>query len=164
MTDKIGDEAIEVMVARTAIAEVLYGYARGIRNGDVSTCVEMFTHDAVFEVRDAAPAEAAGYRVRHILRGREEIRAYLQYGAAASVKAYPLIHNLMIEVNGLEAFSNCMMTAWVLPVGRQVLGEYEDRYRWEQGWRFVSRIYTILGPSGPALDSAKPPDRTSNQR
>jgi len=150
MTDKPADPALDILVARSAITEVLHGYARGVRNGDVPACVELFTHDAVFEVRDAAPAEPAGHRVRHLCRGREEIRAYLQHGAVASVKVYPLLHNLMIRVDGLQASSNCMMSAWVLPAGRQVLGEYEDRYRWEQGWRFVSRIYTILGQIGPA--------------
>jgi hypothetical protein len=164
MAEKRGDTAIEVMAARAAITEVLYGYARGVRNGDVSACVEMFTHDAVFEVRDAAHAEPAGYRVRHVLRGPEEIRTYLQQGAVASVKVCPLIHNLMIEVDGLEASSNCMMSAWVLPAGRQVIGEYEDRYRWDQGWRFASRVYTILGQIGSKPNSANPPDQPSSQR
>jgi hypothetical protein len=159
MTEKSADAAMEVLTARVAIAEVLYGYARGVRTGDIQSCVEFFTQDAVFEVRDAAPAEPAGYRVRDLLHGREEIQGYLQRGAMTSVKVYPLIHNLIIEVKGSEALSNCMMTAWVLPAGRQLLGEYEDRFRWEQGWRFCSRIYTIWGQISSASNNASPPDK-----
>lgn len=140
-----GLDTIERLAARAAIADVLHGYARGVRNGDPAACAAMFTEDAVFEIREADPNEASGYRVRQVLSGRAAIQAYLQQGAVASVKVCPLIHNLMIEVNGAEASSNCMMSAWVLPAGRQVLGEYQDRYRWQQGWRFSARVYTIWG-------------------
>jgi hypothetical protein len=155
------DSAVEAALAHKAISEVLYGYARGIRGGNVSACLDLFTQDAVFDIRDAAPAEPGGYRRRQLLHGREEIEAYLRKGAVASVKVFPLIHNVMIDVQGSEASSNSVMTAWVLPAGQQVLGEYEDRYRFQNGWRFVSRIYTIFGSVGAAPASADSAARSS---
>ena len=145
MIDRSGNITPEVLSARAAITDLLYGYARIVRNGDAAACAEMFTEDAVFEVREAAPGDPAGHQVRHAFRGRTEIQAYLQHGAVSSAKVCPLIHNPLIEINGHEATSNCMMTAWVLPMGQQLLGEYQDRYRFDDRWRFTARVYTIWG-------------------
>jgi hypothetical protein len=57
----------------------------------------------------------------------------------------PLIHNLLIQINGREATSTCVMTSLVWSSGRQIVGEYQDSYRNETGWRFASRIFTIIG-------------------
>ena len=43
-----------------------------------------------------------------------------------------------------------MMTARAWPGRRELIGEYRDTYRYESGWRFSGRIYTILKDDAPA--------------
>ncbi len=148
MSTSNDDSDIQELVAKAAITDLLFNYAKSIRNGDVDAAIAMFTDDAVFEIRDAAPEEPDGYRVRQRLSGRTEILAYLQQGSLASVRIYPLIHNPIVEVTGTRASSNSMMTAWILPVGKQLIGEYHDQYRWNGAWLFSARTYTILGQIG----------------
>jgi hypothetical protein len=149
MNNEVEAISHEVLAARASITDLIHGYARTVRQHDFPACAAMFTSDAIFEIREAAATEPAGYRQRYLFRGPDEIRDYLEKGAIASLSVFPLIQNLIISVKGLTATSNCMMNAWLMPGGRQILGEYEDFFRWESGWRFSRRVYTIWGQSGP---------------
>jgi hypothetical protein len=40
-----------------------------------------------------------------------------------------------------------VMTAYV-STGQRLIGEYNDHFRVEGGWRFTSRVFTILGNMG----------------
>jgi len=130
--------------ARAAIADLVHGYARNIRGGKGADCASLFTSDGVFEIRDAPLGSSEAPTVRTRLEGQEAIRAYLTGGAASEVRVCPMIHNLMIQVDGGQASSDCVMEA-ITSNGLRMFGEYHDRYLYEDGWRFVSRIYTIFG-------------------
>jgi SnoaL-like domain len=144
--EKVVDTAarIQLLESRLAIADVVHGYAFNIRSGNAAACEQLFTEDAVFEVRERTGG-AGITQTRSKLSGRSAIMAYLLDGAASQIRLCPLIQNLMIRVSGREAVSTSAMIAFVLPVGKGIIGEYEDSFRFEEEWRFTSRIYTILG-------------------
>jgi SnoaL-like domain len=129
---------------RAAIADLVHRYAFNIRTGRGADCAALFTEDAVFEIREAHPAKLAAARVRQSLAGRDAIRDYIVVAAGSGILVCPLIHNLLIEVNGNEAHSNCIMTTRTWPAGRELIGEYRDAYRYESAWLFRSRVYTIF--------------------
>jgi hypothetical protein len=135
---------MEVLAARAAIADLVYTYALNIRAGNGADCVRLFTQDGVFEVREASLGNRDAARTRSRLTGHDAISSYLVRAAGSEHRVCPMIHNLLIQVNGGEATSNCVMTSLVWPSGQQLLGEYHDTYRFETGWRFSSRVFTIL--------------------
>lgn len=135
----------ELLTTRAAIADLVHTYALNIRTGNGPACAQLFTEDAVFEVREAQVVSAQPARTRSTLVGREAITHYVARTAAPEMRVCPLIHNLLIQVNGHEASSTCVMTSLVWASGNQIIGEYQDRFRYENGWRFTSRIFTILG-------------------
>jgi hypothetical protein len=132
--------------SRAAIADLVHRYALNIRTGRGADCAALFTGDAVFEIREADPANQAAARVRKTLTGRDAIRDYLVAAAGSGIVVCPLIHNLLIEVDGDEARSNCIMNTRTWPSGHETIGEYRDRYRHESAWLFRSRVYTIFRP------------------
>lgn len=127
-----------------AIADLVHGYARNIREGRGADCLTLFTRDAVFEVRDAPLGSAEAPRTRARLEGHDAILAYLTNSASAETRVCPMIHNLLIEVNGPEAKSNSVMRA-IVSTGQGLFGEYHDGFRYEDRWLFSSRVFTILG-------------------
>jgi len=135
--------------ARAAIADVVHGYARNIRVGRPQECLALFTSDAVFETRDAPLGSREPPKTRSKLEGRESIMAYLAHSASGGTRVCPMIHNLMIEVNGKEAKSDCVMQA-IVSNGMSLFGEYHDRFRLEDGgWRFSARQFDIFGEFAP---------------
>ena len=135
------------MTARTAITDLVYTYALNIRTGNGADCAGLFTEDAVFEIRDAPVGSSEPGRTRSTLMGREAIANYVARTGAPGMRVCPLIHNLLIKVNAHEATSSCILTALVWAGGKQIVAEYDDSYRYEaaSGWRFTSRISTMLG-------------------
>jgi hypothetical protein len=136
---------MEPLAARAAIADLIHTYARNIRAGRGADCVQLFTADAVFEVRQAPLGNSDAVLTRAKIAGHEALSNYL-VGATGDARVCPLIHNLLIEVDGREALSNCVMTSLVWPSGQQLMGEYQDSFRFETrtGWRFSSRVFTIF--------------------
>jgi ketosteroid isomerase-like protein len=135
---------MELLQARLAITDLVHRYALNIRRGNGSACVALFTEDAVFEVREAPPGSPGPGRTRSRLSGHAAIEQYLVRSTATQTRVCPLIHNLLIEVNGHEASSTCVMTSPVWPAGTPIIGEYQDAFRHEGGWRFCSRVFTIF--------------------
>jgi hypothetical protein len=134
--------------ARAAIADLVHIYARNVRRGKPGDCAALFTEDAIFEVKEGLLGAEGPGRVRTRLEGHDAIRRYLEQGASGTTRVCPMIHNLLIAVNGLEASSDCVMRA-IMSNGQTLLGEYQDRYRYDRGWRFTARIFTIMAESGP---------------
>jgi hypothetical protein len=136
---------MEPLAARAAIADLIHTYARNVRAGRGADCVQLFTADAVFEVREVSLGGSDAVRTRSKIAGHEELSHYLVRATGES-RVCPLIHNLLIEVDGHEAVSNCVMTSLVWPSGQQLMGEYQDSFRFETGtdWRFSSRVFTIF--------------------
>jgi hypothetical protein len=135
---------IEFLEARAAITELVHLYALNIRSGNAAACEQLFTEDAVFEVRERLGGVGAG-RTRSKLTGVAAIMAYLNDGAASQTRLCPLIQNLIIRVSGHQATSSSAMVAFILSSGDRILGEYQDSFRYHHEWRFCSRIFTILG-------------------
>ena len=135
---------LALVEARLAIADVVHGYARNIRAGRGADCLALFTADGVFEIRDAPLDGSAEPTVRARLEGQQAIMAYLAGSAGGDARVCPMIHNLIIDVNGNEASSDCVMEA-IVSNGQTLFGEYHDRFRFEDGrWRFSSRLFTIF--------------------
>ena len=154
---------MEVLEAKSAIAELVYTYALNVRRGNGVACADLFTEDGIFEVREAPLAGKGEPLVRSRLVGRDAVAAYLGRAAASSdTRVCPVIHNLLIRVDGTEATSNCAMTAFIMPDGQQMIGEYNDSYRYDGAWRFSARIHTILGEIVPS--GAQPRVMTGNGR
>lgn len=145
-------ESLAVLEARAAIADLVHTYARNIRGGRGADCLALFTEDGVFEIRDQLFGSSEPPSVRARLEGRDAILAYLTNSAAGDVRVCPMIHNLLIEVNRNEAASSCMMTNLVSN-GQSLFGEYMDRFRFEDGWRFSERVFTIMGDFIPSRTS-----------
>ena len=135
----------DALEARAAITDLVYTYALNIRAGNGGECAKLFTADAVFEVREAVPGGRGAARPRTRLTGQDAIASYLARASGSDTRVCPLIHNLLIRIDGPEATSSCVMTSFVWPSGQQFIGEYQDSYRYETGWRFTSRLFTILG-------------------
>lgn len=135
---------IELLEARAAITELVHVYALNIRSGNGAACAPLFTEDAVFEVRERLGGVGPG-RTRSKFTGRAAIKTYLGDGAASQTRLCPLIQNLIIRVSGHQAASTSAMVAFMLATGDRIIGEYEDSFRFQQEWRFCSRIFTILG-------------------
>jgi hypothetical protein len=143
---------IALIEARAAIGDIVYGYARNIRAGKGADCVELFTEDAIFEVREAPLGSHSAGQARAKLAGHDAILRYLVHNASSQTRVCPMIHNLLIRVDGREASSDCVMTALV-STGQRLFGEYQDRFRYEDRWRFSSRVFTILAEFGPTTAS-----------
>jgi SnoaL-like domain len=134
---------VELLAARAQISDVVYRYAQLIRSGNVDDCMRLFTADATFEVRQAVAGDANSLRTRTQASGHEAILKLISQSVAPA-GVCPLIHNLLIDVNGSEATSSAVMTALVWSSGQTIVGEYQDSFRREGDWRFSARIYTIF--------------------
>jgi hypothetical protein len=136
-------ERLENLESRTAIEELIHAYARCIRRDLPDEAPLLFLPDGVFEIRDGHPHQPE-HQLRARLEGREHILFYLTQGKGKT-HPIPLIHNLMIEVNGDTATANCVMEAQVYGTPHKVLGEYNDTFRRVDGkWFFAARTYTIF--------------------
>ena len=135
--------------SRAAIADVVYGYARNIREADSAACVALFCDDAVFEIRALAEGTRGVATTRARLEGRSAIERYLTQTEVVKASVCPMIHNLTIRIDGDAADSHSLMTTLVWPDGKQIVGEYHDRFRFDGRWRFASRQFTIFGAFAP---------------
>lgn len=137
------ESRLEETESRAAIADLMHAYARVIRQDRPQDAPALFLRDAVFEIRDGHPS-LPDHTIRARLEGREHIATYLGRGGGGRPHPVPLIHNLMIELDGDMARANCVMEAQVLGTDRKVFGDYADTFRRVEGrWQFASRTYTI---------------------
>jgi hypothetical protein len=137
---------------RAHIADLIHEYALIIRYGRFADCEDLFTEDAVFEVRGGALGMLADAPVLTRLQGRSAILAHLVRGkpAGGGGAVCPMIHNILIRLNGAEASSSCVMAGFVAESGATIVGEYRDTFRSEDRWRFTSRTYTMFHNGGAA--------------
>jgi ketosteroid isomerase-like protein len=131
-------ERLLILEAKSAIADLVNAYARAVREGDTAALAPLFTNDGLFRVFDPD----GGVRVEIV--GGQALADF--YGRTIKKgEICPLVYDLMAEVRGDEAVSNCVMTG-ARPDGTpQFMGVYDDTYRRENGrWLFVSRIFNIM--------------------
>lgn len=128
-----------------AIADLVHGYARAIREARPQAGTALFTDDGVFEVRERNPHNPASERLLQRLEGREAVGAMIAQSTSGAVRLCPLIHNLMVTTSGDTAEANSIMEGRSWPAGGEFIGEYHDSFRrTPDGWRFSQRSYTLL--------------------
>lgn len=131
---------------RTKIANVVHRYAYYIRTQQAAKVADLFTEDAVFEVRSVNPLDLRNVQVRRTLTGRQAISDYVIKAEGYGIHVCPLIFNLLIEIDGDTATSNAVMESRTWPAGHEVIGEYDDSFRGEPDGCF-SRGCLPFGPA-----------------
>ncbi len=138
MNNDLSDSA-----AHRAIADLVHGYALAIRRGEAIRCPAMFTQDGSFEVRQADPRDSASVQRLSLAEGRDAVGRHLA-ASTSQVRMLPMIHNLIVDIDGDRATASSLMAGQSIPPGYEVIGEYADSFRLEEGqWLFSSRIYTM---------------------
>jgi hypothetical protein len=131
------------LVAKQAITELVHRYGQFVRQDCPELTADLYTPDGVFEVRRGSP-DRAEYTIQSRVEGREAIRAMLLPGKGKP-HPVPLIHNLMIAVDGDTAQASCVMVARMSHGEGGFWGEYRDSFARVEGcWHFSVRIYTIF--------------------
>lgn len=141
------EQRIDAVESRLAIAELVHRYARFVRYDQAEQASTLFTEDGTFEVRDGHP-DKPEFTVRSRQEGRAAIAASLGRGKGGP-HPVPLIHNLIVELDGDSATGNCVMEGQIFGTGQGVFGEYRDALRRADGqWLFAARVFTIFGGAG----------------
>jgi SnoaL-like domain len=131
------------LAAKQAITELVHRYAQLVRYDSPELTADLYTPDGVFEVRNGAP-DREEHTVQSRVEGREAIRAML-LPIKGGVHPVPLIHNLIIEVEGAAASATCVMEGRPSAGDGGFWGEYRDRLaRIEGRWYFAERVFTMF--------------------
>lgn len=137
------EERLDRLESRAAIEQLIHAYARCIRRDLPEEAPLLFLPGGVFEIRDGHPHRSE-HQLGARLEGREHILFYLTEGKGKALPV-PMIHNLMIEVDGDSASASSVMEAQIYGTSHKVLGEYNDSFRRVDGkWFFAVRTYTIF--------------------
>lgn len=128
------EQLLRELADREQIRDLVTLYAHRVTHGLSSA--DLFTDDGAYIHRRTPDGEP------EVTRGRKELDAhYVERPGAAGV-ATPMIHNLLINLNGDEADSICSIELRLWQAGKSSLatGYYRDRFRREDGrWKFVVR-------------------------
>lgn len=135
---------IDRLESEAAIAGLVHAYARAVRREEVEQVAGLFIPTGTFEVRAGHP-DRAEFTMRRRFETPDALVAFLLEGKGRP-HPVPLIHNLMIEVEGDAATANSMMAAPIYGTDHEVFGEYRDSFvRVDGCWLFSARIYTVYG-------------------
>ncbi|MFC0206133.1 nuclear transport factor 2 family protein [Novosphingobium soli] len=130
--------------ARTAIADLVHGYARAVRSEAYEAIAALFVPEGTFEVRSGRP-DGADSTLRQRFDSPAALVAFLLQGKGGP-HPVPLIHNLMVTVDGETAQAEALMTATITGTDRTVAGAYQDSFERRDGrWLFRARVYTVFG-------------------
>ena len=140
---------IQDILDRQAIADLVHTYAKHVRDGTAAQCGGLFTGDGIFEVRERNPHDPASDRELFRIEGDVAMWRFFRENVNGPARICPLIHNIIIALNGDTARASCMMEGRTVPPGDDFLGEYDDALRRTPGgWRFARRTYTFLRVPG----------------
>ena len=143
------EQRLDEAESRQAIAELIHAYARFIRRDEPDQVHTLFTADGTFELREGHP-DKAEFDVKYRLEGRESVRAQMSHNKG-NAHPVPLIHNLIVEIDGDGAAATCVMEGKIYGTSHGIFGEYHDRFRREHGkWLFAARIFTLFRGAAPA--------------
>lgn len=134
----------EIERARSEISDLVHRYAYFIRIGRPDDVAKLFTETGRMELRSMNPLDPETVQTGRTLQGVKAIEAYVTAAAQSGIKVCPMIHNLIIEIDGEMARSNCIMTSRTWPGASELIGEYQDTFRCASGWRFESRQFTMF--------------------
>lgn len=138
------EERVARIEAQGAVADLVHAYARAVRREAYEDIPALFVPNGTFEVRSGQP-DRAGFTLRQRFDSPQALAAFLMEGKGKP-HPVPLIHNLMVEVEGDTARANAMMVASITGTDKEVTGEYHDSFARVGGeWRFAARIYTVFG-------------------
>lgn len=138
------ERRIDRLESESAVARLVHAYAQAVRREEVERIADMFIPAGIFEVRGGHP-DRAEFTVRQRFETPAELVAFLLEGKGKP-HPVPLLHNMMIDVDGDTATANSMMAAPIYGTDHEVFGEYHDSFiRTEGRWLFSRRIYTIYG-------------------
>jgi ketosteroid isomerase-like protein len=140
--------AMQTASDRAEVTDLVHRYALHIRRGDPSQAAALFSSDGAFEIREMDPADPGSLTVRNRAEGADAVAAYIS-ASTASARMVPMIHNLIVDLDGDRASASSLMVGRIWPTEREITGEYADSFRREAGgWRFSERIYTIWRSPG----------------
>lgn len=129
---------------RAAIADLVHDYALCMRTGDCERGAAMFVEDGLFETRRTTPGAPKEIIQTTTMRGRAEILEHLQ-ASVGRMAVWPVLHNLLIAVDGDEARASSVMIANILATGQRLIGEYEDHFvRRGARWLIAVRRFTTV--------------------
>ena len=135
--------APEPIESRNQIADLVHRYAYNVRHRLTNESKGLLCHDIEFVVRERKMGGGNEPTVRSHVYGKAETLDYIRR-SSATLALCPLIHNLLIDIDGLTARSTCVMENRTWPAIPGMIGEYDDTFRFEDRWRFASRVYTIF--------------------
>ena len=136
-------ERLDQVESRLAIAELIHSYARCIRYDQPDQVGALFTEDGIFELREGHP-DKAEHTVKYRLEGRNSVHAQMSHNKGTA-HPVPLIHNLIVEVDGDHATSTCVMNGTIYGTTHAIMGEYRDTHHRVHGkWLFAERIFTMF--------------------
>lgn len=133
---------LEIAADKLEIAELVHEYARLVRREEYEGLAALFVPEGTFEVRRGHP-DRPEFEPQQRFDTPGDLVAYL-VSMRGKPHPVPLIHNLIVRVEGDAAHASSSMTARVYGTDHSVAGEYLDRFtRSPEGWRFAARTYTI---------------------
>ena len=136
-------ERLDRVEARLAIAELIHTYARCIRYDQPDQVGALFTEDGIFELRQGEP-DKAEFTLSYRHEGRAAIHAQMSHNKG-NAHPVPLIHNLIVDVDGDLATSTCVMNGTIYGTTHAIMGEYRDSFRRVDGkWLFAARVFTMF--------------------
>jgi hypothetical protein len=137
-----------------AIGALVHRYAFHVRRGEGVKCGDLFTADAIYDIGQVDARSAGNTPVRNTrIEGRDAIGRYIAGSGSHGIRICPLIHNLLIDVNGDTATATSILESRTWPTGREFIGEYEDNFRREDGrWLFSRRCFMMFMPGAVQTD------------
>jgi len=135
------EQRLERLETHAAIADLVHGYALAIRHDRPQDVERLFARNGTFEIRESgAPARSV-----QRFESPQALVTYLLPRKGGH--PIPMIHNLMIEIDGDTAGASSVMVGPILGTAHETFGEYADSFVREDGeWKFASRIFTIFRP------------------
>jgi hypothetical protein len=130
---------VQELTDRAAIEQLVAIYAQRVMRGEANA--DLFADDGAYIHRRTPDAEPV------IVRGRAELDAHYVARPNALGAATPMVHNLVLTIDGDDAAGSCVMELHLSRGGRHAIayGCYEDTFRREDGrWKFVTRELTMI--------------------
>lgn len=126
---------------RLAVTELIHRYAYNIRHGIPAECADLFAPDAEYQIGTASPLNPNTFVESRLIVGRSAIVEFLLATRRADMRIVPTISNVLVDLDGDQATSTCLMSNRVYPAGEGVSGEYRDIFVRAGRWRFSRRTF-----------------------
>ncbi|VWX53121.1 nuclear transport factor 2 family protein [Novosphingobium sp. 9U] len=134
---------LDRLESEAAIAGLVHAYALAIRRDRPEDVAALFAPAGTFEVREGAPDRDDASTMQRF-DDPPALVAYLLQGKGRP-HPVPMIHNLIIKLNGNDAHASSVMVGPIPGTTHQVLGEYADSFvRLDGSWYFSARIFTVF--------------------